>query len=122
MHPAWYKEGQTADPTAWAVELSERAQDKRPTVPHNVRGPASIDVRLDQLCDLLDKANHARPSRDLLVSALVYAADANVDALESLLTNYRGATHSEVLVDDQAESGKIDLEPIKSNAAARSSS
>jgi len=97
------------DPAAWTVELSERAQDKRPTVPLNVKAPASVDVRLDQLCDSLDKANHARPARDLLIAALVFAADSDPDTLESLLMSYRGATHSEVLVGDYAAEGQRNL-------------
>jgi hypothetical protein len=99
------------------LDLSERAQDKRPVVPLNVRGPASLDVRLDQLCNSLDLANHARPSRDLLVAALVFAAPIDPEKLEEILMAYRGATHSEVLIGDY--SGELDVTALKESVAAR---
>lgn len=92
----------------WEVDLAARVRDL-PSIQVLAKVPTPIVVRAEELCDALDDAGEARPDRLLLVAALVYAAQPNVDDLMAKLKAYRLANVHEVILEKTKTEGRIRL-------------
>lgn len=70
------------------------------------RVPLPLHERIDELCDLLYDAKHARPTKVKMLAALVLAAPVDTTKLNQMLRRYDAATVADALVAGRAGKGK----------------
>lgn len=75
--------------------------------PLGQRIPNPLHERIDELCDVVYQARHARPTKVRMLAAILLAAPTDPAILDELLRTYDGAIVGDALVEPERADGKV---------------
>ena len=75
--------------------------------PLGQRIPNPLHERIDELCDAVYRARHARPTKVKMLAALLLAAPTDPAILVELLQSFDGATVGDALVAPERAEGNV---------------
>jgi hypothetical protein len=75
--------------------------------PLGQRIPNPLHERIDELCDVVYRARHARPTKVRMLAAILLAAPTDPAILVELLRTFDGATVGDALVEPERVDGNV---------------
>jgi hypothetical protein len=101
-----------------SYDRNERLIEADPK-PLGQRVPNPLHERIEELCDLIYEAGHARPAKVKMLSALILSAPTDPTILDEMLRAYDGAKVADALVaTEKAEGNLIQFPERKSGPRA----
>jgi hypothetical protein len=89
-----------------SYEPNQRLTEADPK-PLGQRIPNPLHERVDELCDAVYQAGHARPTKVRMLAALILSAPTDPATLDDLLRTFDGATVGDALVVPGRSDGNI---------------